>query len=85
MTDKTRPDTAVESYTISVDNTCKHGGAWVLGAELNRGSSEDTRDTALIDDIQKQIDTMSRNLTMLNGAPELPGMFTIPIVAEQLA
>lgn len=76
MTDKARPDTAVESYTISVDNTGEHGGVWVIGTELDRASGEDIRDAAPIGDIPKQIATMSRNLTILDRTPELPGMFT---------
>lgn len=80
MTDKEQPDTAVETYTITISSAGRFGNAVGFGAELDCCFDEDARDTTPVGEVGKDIVSMDRNLAMLVDAPEVYGMFVLPIL-----
>lgn len=79
MTDKKRPDTAVETYTITMGSAGRYASAVGLGVELDYCFDEDVN-AMPVAEVGKDIASMDRNLAMLVDAPEIYGMFVPAIV-----
>lgn len=65
---KERPDTAVETYTITIVD---------LGAGVDCCFDEDLPDATAIGEVDKDIDSMNRRLATLHEAPEIPGIIYV--------
>jgi HORMA domain len=76
-TDKERPDTAVETYTITLGSADGYGTAVVLGAGLDCCFDEVMGHAVSIGEVDKDIDSMRRRLATLDEAPELPGILYV--------